>query len=118
MRHDALVGLLSEIVGSRIKVAGFPDSVLMTIHDPKTWQAVRCLSVPAHRLIDFVGDPPREPREIEEAMLDSVSSNSITVSLIREQSEFPALQEATCYKFRLAQIISLELLPVIGSVQL
>lgn len=118
MHHDALVGLLSEIVRSRIKVAGFPDSVLMTIHDPKTWQSVRCLSIPAHRLMDFVGDTPREPREIEEAMLDSVSSNSITVSLIREQSEFSALQQTTGYKFRLAQIISLELLPVIAPVQL
>lgn len=117
-RHAAFVGSLGEIVGSRIKVVGFPDCVLITTHDPKTWQPVRRLSVPVYSIVDFVGDPPREPQEVQEAILDSANSKSITVSFIRNELEPPKLHESTGYRFSLDQIISLQLISENASAQL
>ena len=117
-RHAAFAGSLGKIVGSRIKVVGFPDSVLMTTHDPKTWQPVRRISVPVYKIVDFVGDPPREPSEVEETILDSANSKSITVSFIRNELELPKLHKSTGYRFSLNQIIYLQLISENASAQI
>ena len=117
-RRMVLTSSLADIVGSRVKVVGFPSSMLMTIHNTKTGQIVRRITIPVYGLVEQSEDLPLEPREVEVGILHSANNDTITVSFIRDGSEELQAHQATGYNFRLNQIISLELLPEVSSTQL